>query len=488
MKKLKLPKGILAVLTVLIVVASLLVLSIFAGSALINNADGSSGDNTEADTPYVPEKRTYKRPEETYEGVQGIMLRSTVSNVNASILPDTQVTDYIIIADGTNPSSAITAINAAGVNAWMSVPVAAIGDDVLADIEEFASSYDIYGIELDFCGMTWTAGAPNCSTNAIDAFVSDAADITKANDIKLSTKVYSDINTSYTFGLNVCNWVSNGYVDMVSPSSGSEYSNTDMSLRLWASLLDPSGVVLAPYIGGQIKNYSSSTTVTAQTAETLAGEAAVAIAHGADKICLNEYVNANMLKVVGSYDTVMAHDRVHHVTYNSAVQNWVNSYNNQLPKTFNQSTNAIRIPIGNIPEGATVKVRITYENAYFQYTNSDSEYESTYPSDELPSVKVYVNSQECIYNGAVNGTKVYGNGSYEFMDRFVQMGYDYNTFEYTVPEEGYITIEHDDGTEENILVFDLYDEGYGYIVFELLPDVDGESFKLYGVQVIVDVP
>ena len=234
--------------------------------------------------------------------------------------------------------------------------------------------------------------------------------------------------------------------------------------------------------------YSSSTTVTAQTAETLAGEAAVAIAHGADKICLNEYVNANMLKVVGSYDTVMAHDRVHHVTYNSAVQNWVNSYNNQLPKTFNQSTNAIRIPIGNIPEGATVKVRITYENAYFQYTNSDSEYESTYPSDELPSVKVYVNSQECIYNGAVNGTKVYGNGSYEFMDRFVQMGYDYNTFEYTVPEEGYITIEHDDGTEENILVFDLYDEGYGYIVFELLPDVDGESFKLYGVQVIVDVP
>ena len=479
MKKLKLPNGILAVLIVLIVVASLLVLSIFAGSALMNNTDDPSGNNTETDTTYIPEKRTYKRPEETYEGVQGIMLRSTVSNVNASILPGTQVTDYIIIADGTNPENAIAAINAAGVNVWMSVPITVIGDEVLADIEEFASSYDIYGIELDFCGMTWTAGDPNCSANAIDAFVSDASDITKANNIKLSTKVYSDINTSYTFGLNVANWVSNGYVDMVSPSSGSEYSNTDLSLRLWASLLDPSGVELAPYIGGQIKTNNSSTTITAQSSATLAGEAAVALAHGADKICFTEYASTDMLKIIGAYDTVMAVDRTHHITYNSARQPWIPECN-QVPKTFYQSTNAIRIPMGNIPEGATVTVRITYQNTYFQYTNSDSKYASSYPSDALPSVTAYVNSQECTYKGAVNGTKVNGNGAHSYLDFLVVMGYKYNTFDYTVPA----VVTDEDGN----VVYDLYDEGQGYAVFELIPNISGESFTLSNVQLLVDVP
>ncbi len=443
MKKFKLAKGVPAVLITLLVVASLLVLSIFAGNAFIgfrSNTGAATGDDTDAVTPYIPEKRTYERPEETYEGVQGIVLRSAASAVDTSILAGTQVTDYMIIADSTDPSSAISALTNVGISAWMSVGLTDINDEMLVTIEDVISANDIYGIEIDFCGMPCIPGEPNSDLDDINAFVADVSELVEVyeeyheHDIKLSAKVYSDIDTCYGYGLDVSNWVANKLVDMISPSSGSEYANTDLFLRMWASLVDPNGVVLAPYIGGQIKNYESSTAVTAQTAATLAGEAAVAITHGADKVCLVDYINKDLLNVLGSYDTVMAADRIHRLTYNSARQPWTPAYNH-LPKSFKSgSSMAIRIPIGNILDGATVKVRIVYDQKYNFLA--------------LPSANVYLNSNACANAKTVGGSWTS----------------DYDTFEYDAPAA-------------------VYDDGY--IVFELFPMSSSATYTLKDIQVIV---
>ena len=242
---------------------------------------------------------------------------------------------------------------------------------------------------------------------------------------------------------------------MITPASGSDISNTDMSIRLWASLLDPYGVVLAPHIAPTIKHYESSTSVANQTTSSLAGEAAFAISQGADKISVSDYLDASMLNVIGSYDTVMTADRVHHVSYNTTRKAWTPAYN-QIPRSFYQSTNAIRIPMGNVPENATVTVRITYNTTYF--TNTNSYYESDYPTT-YPSVKVYVNSQECTYKGYVNGTAV---KKYSI----ITVGYNATTYDYTVPASALDA---------------------GYAVFELIPTTS-TGYTLTGIQLMVDVP
>ncbi len=416
--------------------------------------------STETGTTYVPEKRTYTRPEETYEGVQGIILRSAASGVDASVVSGTQVTDYMIIADSTSPTTAIANLRAVGVNAWISVPLTGVDSDMVSSIDAILAADDVDGIELDFCGMPSNPGETNSDVNSINAFVGDVAaliaeyETTCGHDIKLSAKVYCDINTNYGFGIDVAAWVAADYIDMITPASGSDISNTDMSIRLWTSLVDPYGVVLAPHIAPTIKHYESSTAVADQTAESLAGEAAFAISQGADKISVADYIDASLLNVIGSYDTVMAVDRVHHVSYNTTRKAWTPAYN-QLPRSFYQSTNAIRIPMGNIPENATVTVRITYNTTYF--TNTNSYYVSDYPTT-VPSVTAYVNSQPCTYKGYVNGTAV---------KRYsvITVGYNATTYDYIVPTTAL------DG---------------GYAVFELIPP-NNTGYTLTGIQLIVDV-
>ncbi len=456
MKKLKLFKSFPTKLIVAALVVAVLAVSVYATFKLdfldaFFDMYGKGGDtvntgviSTDSVTPYVPEKRTYTRPEETYEGVQGIILRSTASSVNASTVSGTQVTDYMIIADSTSPTTAIANLRAAGINAWISVPLTGVDSDMVSSINAILAADDVDGIELDFCGMPSNPGETNSDVDSINAFVGDVKELitqyeaTYGHDIKLSAKVYCDINTNYGFGIDVAAWVAADYIDMITPSSGSDISNTDMSIRLWASLVDPYGVVLAPHIAPQIKHYESSTSVSNQTTSSLAGEAAFVISQGADKVSVSDYINASMLNIIGSYDTVMTVDRVHHISYNTTRKAWTPAYN-QVPRTFYQSTNAIRIPMGNVPDNATVKVRFTYNKSYGGLLSS------------MPGVNVYVNSQQCTNRATVGGNAITG----------------YSTFEYKVPEAAL------DG---------------GYAVFELIPTSSSTNYTLNSIQIMVDVP
>ncbi len=457
MKNLKFAKSIPTSIIAVLLVISVSALSIFAAVSFIPSGADPDGDGvTATGVPvYVPEKRTYTRPEETYEGVQGIILRSAASAVNISEISGTQVTDYMIIADSTSPDSEIiSALKDAGINAWISIPLTDVDASMVSSITSILSANDVDGIELDFCGMPSNPGESNSDVDAITAFMTtvrgvvDQYEASRDRDIKLSAKVYCDINTNYGYGIDVAAWVADDLVDMITPSSGFEFTNTDMSLRLWASLLDPYGVVLAPHIGGTIKNYESATTTTVQTKESLAGEAVFAISQGADKISVETYVDKSMLNIIGSYDTVMKVDRTHFVTYNSVRQSWTPTYN-PLPGVFSKEykvidghlqtviTNAnFRIPMGNVPEGATVKVRITYDTAYSK--------------NSPPSPSVYVNSKECTGRTPV-GSSWWNN---------------FTTFEYNVPTE----------------VLDG-----GYAVLELIPTSYGK-YTLTEVQIVVDVP
>ena len=462
MKKLKLAKSMPTSIVAVLIIVSVLALSIFAAVNFIpsvNTPDANANDEyiTATGVPvYVPEKRTYMRPEETYEGVQGIILRSVASAVNVSDISGTQVTDYMIVADSTSPASAISALKAAGINAWISVPLTDIDAAMVSTVTNILAANDVDGIELDFCGMPSNPGEANSDIDAITAFMTDVRDVindyeaTRGHEIKLSAKVYCDINTNYGYGIDVAAWVAADLVDMITPSSGSSYTNTDMAIRLWASLLDPYGVVLAPHIGGIIKNYESETTTTAQTKETLAGEAVFAISQGADKVSVETYLDdKSILKTIGSYDTVMKVDRTHFVSYNSVRQPWTSAYN-PLPAMFGREIKVIdekwqtvvtkanfRIPMGDVPKGATVKVRITYDTAYSKFSS--------------PSPSVYVNSKEC-----TGRTPVGSSSSNSF-----------TTFEYNVPTAAL---------------------NGGYAVIEFIPASSYNTYTLTCVQIIVDVP
>ena len=374
-----------------LILAGLITLTVFAGCG--NNTDNpdttDTGTDTTVDTSvndttgedttsdYVPEENPYTRPEETYEGVQGIALRtSTVPDAN--VFDGTQVTDVIIPASMADQIANIKGENE--VNIWLTLDVVKADEAELAAVDAALAASGVYAIELNFCTAEHEIGGEYNNLAILNEFLIKAREKADAKEIKLAVLIPTDINACYNHGVDIGEWVSKKYVDIISPYSGSDFNNTDIPVRLWTSLTDPYGVVLMPTISQTIKHTLKAEGYP-QTPETLAADAANYIAQGADKISVGDWVAPELLKIIGSYETVMKVDRLHVLTYNNYTPEWANN-TAYLPKVFSASGWAtLRVPMGNIPEGAKVTLLVEV--------------------NVIPSATpvVYANSQECTYIG-----------------------------------------------------------------------------------------
>ena len=291
----------------------------------------------------------------------------------------------------------------------------AVRDHMLGLINTALSNYNCYGIELDFQReiWLWRVGGEYDGIAILNDFMRDVDRLTKVyaakygHDIKVSVRCASDLLTNYDFGLDLGTWASEGIIDQVSPTGRFSTTDNDIPVRLWTSFAKPYGITVAPCIEKNIVSGLDGK-AGAQTFETITAAAANFVSQGADKVYLYNYhigpVTAftaadkvastaktldvtkgqgywNVISTVGSYDKLMNLNRRMILTYNDTHPLWAKS-NAQLPLNIaKNTTKAIRIPVGDIPAGATVTLKFS--------VNSVSS----------PAPTVYVNSEAATYTG-----------------------------------------------------------------------------------------
>ncbi len=293
-----------------------------------------------------------------------------------------------------------------------------VRDMMLAHINDALNSYDVYGIELDYQReiRLFSIGGEYNGLDILNEFMREVDALVAVyeekygHEIKTSVRVASDIQTNYDFGLDVITWAHEGLVDLVIPTGRFESLDFDTPTRTWSALLKPLGIELAPCQEQQLKTSDEGATYQTYNFTSRTGFAANAFSQGADKIALYNYFlppntfpadnekmsfNSdmfvilsgrgawNLLTTIGSYDKLMTVDRRCFVGYQDTVASWKEK-NSQLPLTVKKNTyTPIRIPVGDIPEGAKVTFKISYDG-------------KTLP-EVMPTV--YINSQLCEYIG-----------------------------------------------------------------------------------------
>jgi len=158
-------------------------------------------------------------------------------------------------------------------------------------ILECLETYDFDGLELDwmreiFC---FKPGGESAGVAIINDFMRtvkqavDAAAHKRGHAIALSVRLPHSPITALKLGFDVMTWMKEGLIDLVIPTPRWETTDTDMSLDFWKRLTEPYGVALAGGVELGIRPTPTALPLT-QTIETLAGNAAVIFAGGADKV------------------------------------------------------------------------------------------------------------------------------------------------------------------------------------------------------------
>ena len=240
-------------------------------------------------------------------------------------------------------------------------------------IKQALTKYDCYGIELDFQNAIWmwAVGGEYNGLSILDGFMRKVDrlvktfEITRGHEIKVSVRCASDLETNYELGIDVATWVADGILDRVVPTASGNLTDFDVPVRVWTALMHPYGGEVVPSIQAA---YAASEKglekgATAHTIETLRGAAANWFSQGVDKVYMNGLKSNNAyndaLASIGSYDTLMTLDRKTVLTYNDVNPFWSKS-NAQLPKSASKNaTMTLRVPVGDVPAGATVTLRFT---------------------------------------------------------------------------------------------------------------------------------
>ncbi len=278
-----------------------------------------------------------------------------------------------------------------------------VREHFLAIINESLSMFDCDGIELDFQREMWLwhVGGEYSGLDILTEFMREVNRIVAiyekeyGHEIKIAVRCGSDIETNYDFGFDVITWAAEGLIDLINPTSRWRSIDYDIPVKMWTALMHPYGVEVAPGVEYLINAHSyASYDKTRHNLETLAGAAGNWLSQGADKIYLYNFfisgsspitdenrvsttINSldihggsaghfNMLTTIGSYDKVMSFNRRVLVTYNDMIANW-KMYENQvlgrLPLYITVgSTEAIRIPFGDVQKGSTVEFNFSAED------------------------------------------------------------------------------------------------------------------------------
>ena len=117
-------------------------------------------------------------------------------------------------------------------------------------IRESLEKYDVYGIELDFLREIFCFDylARNDCAEIMTDFIREVRRITdeigerRGHKIKLLVRVVRDIENNLIFGFDVRRWAELGLVDIISPCSRWQTTDSDMPISDWCDMLKPYGV------------------------------------------------------------------------------------------------------------------------------------------------------------------------------------------------------------------------------------------------------
>ncbi len=287
-------------------------------------------------------------------------------------------------------------------------------------IEEALERYDCFGIELDFQREVtlFGNGREYEGVEIMNSFMRRVKALTRkceekyGHPIKTAVHVPSDIQTCFDFGMDVVEWAREGLIDMVIPSGRFESNDNDIPVKLWANLVKPYGVILAPGIEINLSSYPGSKPVDPDI-ETFAAFAANAYAQGADKIYIYNLFRSDIherfdrtaeldfdpigmlsalpkywtvLNTIGDPDMIQTMNRRHIITYKDRWAEWVRTpMGAQLPIEFKWAYSRLtKLFVGDIPEGAVLTLKIGFKDAEKAIAN---------PPD------VAVNAEVCEYIG-----------------------------------------------------------------------------------------
>ncbi len=312
---------------------------------------------------------------------------------------NTQVTD-ILIDSGSVSVDKLKAIEDKELLVWIATDFLEDRDAVKSNVDRIIAEYGEYidGVEIDFTNIFGVDSYNDADDGelyyaayaAITEFMGEIHELTAAADLSLSARVGSTIETNADYGLNVASWAAKGYVERVAPTAGGDATDTGMPIRLWASVLNtwdeenkPFVVELTPRIEASLYPYPDSPAVP-QNRETVIGTAALMLAQGADKICIDSSAAVDgVLSVIGSYDAAKAENRRLIHTVNPYVSKWSNTLNFPVTRP-NWTQYVLHVPIGPIDADSTAVLKFTAPPLG--------------TSDRYPTV--YVNSELCEYLGA----------------------------------------------------------------------------------------
>lgn len=288
-------------------------------------------------------------------------------------------------------------------------------------INEALNRYDAYGIELDWQRDSWlfyTGGEYN-GLDVINDFMRDVEALVAqyekkwGHEIKIGVIVKPDIQNNYDFGLDVMTWVSEGIVDRVTPKNRHPSTNNLMPIESWAELLAPYNVELSPCAEHNLRSIhdnNSDSLLKLQDLLTYSGSMASFFSQGADKVYVyNFFLDTilkdsdriisednrvyfagtqgfhNILVTVGSYEKLMDRDRQIVLDYSDEQKLWA-PIDMQLPRTLTANGESVflRLPVGDIPEGSKVSIKIS---------TSAGEMSAA----DRPTVKV--NGETCTFTG-----------------------------------------------------------------------------------------
>ncbi len=296
-----------------------------------------------------------------------------------------------------------------------------VRDYMLALFNESLDRYDCYGIELDFQREIWLwhNGGEYAGLDILNDFMRDLDRLVKVyeekygHEIKVAVRVASDIQTNYDLGCDIITWASEGLIDLVNPTARWATTDYDIPVRAWTAVMHPYGVEVAPGIEASRRAYASGNAESTHTLDTMCAASASWFSQGADKVYVYNIFagltstikeedristdksnlsisggtpkgHFNMLTTIGSYEKVINRQRKLMVSFNDITPIWKSS-NEILPLTCSPGkTCAMRIPMGDVPEGATVTLRFAANTLNLQ---------------NLPTV--YINGQKATYLGSV---------------------------------------------------------------------------------------
>ena len=160
----------------------------------------------------------------------------------------------------------------------------------LKEIEDRLSTYDAYGIELDWHRQIWCFPKDEISNcKYINELMEEVNKIVEkyegiyGHDIKISVRLNRDIDEAKYFGFDVRYWAQNGWLDVIEPGSYWGSTDSDIPIEEWLEEMEPYGVEVWPSLESHVMapdhNYY-------HTVSTMAGYTAQYLSRGAHKMHL----------------------------------------------------------------------------------------------------------------------------------------------------------------------------------------------------------